>query len=158
MNGVCLHRGGLPSFPGCFAGADQHHAAAAGQQLHPRLELAQRRMKEDSSLQTMTGFGMCCTSVLVSCVSSVHRCSGTRHQASAPLTDSRQTAGTWLSPFVGCLICLVLTPPCLCCVGPNGGSVPGSQEAFWGVQQNGTCLNGRGGSHSCHHRHGSSVL
>lgn len=36
LNCVSLHRGGLPSFPGCFAGADQQHAAVAGQQLHPR--------------------------------------------------------------------------------------------------------------------------
>lgn len=33
---VCLHRGGLPALPGCFAGAGQQHATVAGQQLHQR--------------------------------------------------------------------------------------------------------------------------
>lgn len=51
---VSLHRGGLPSLPGCLAGADQQHAAAAGQQLHPRLDLPQR---------IFTVFGTCCSLV-----------------------------------------------------------------------------------------------
>lgn len=33
-----------------------------------------------------------------------------------------------------------ITPLCLSYIGPNGSSVPGSQEAVWGVQQNGTNL------------------
>lgn len=105
MNCVSPHRGGLPSFPGCFAGADQQHAAVAGQQLHPRLDLAQRSVKEGNDMQSFTGFGMCCTLVFVSFVSDVPRCSRTRHQASAPVTDSHQTTGIWLSLVVECLIC-----------------------------------------------------
>lgn len=126
---VSLHRGGLPSFPGGSAGADQQHATVAGQQLHPRLEL-ERRINEGNNLQLFTGFGVCGTLVFVSYVSDVHRCSRTRHQAAAPLTDSCQTTGIWLSPFVEWLLCFVLTPLCLSYVGPNGGPVPGSQEAF----------------------------
>lgn len=70
-------------------------------------------INEGNDLQSFTGFGMCCTLVFVSYVSDVDRCSRTRHQAAAPITDSRQTTGIWLSPFVECFICFLLTPLCL---------------------------------------------
>lgn len=57
MSCASLHRGGLPAFPGCFAGADQQHAAVAGQQLHPRLDLVQRRINEGNNLGHLQGLG-----------------------------------------------------------------------------------------------------
>lgn len=84
-------------------------------------------------------------------VSVIHRRTRTRHQTAAPVTDSHQRAGNLhlsLSHSLSvCLLCPslslgfhLLTLPCLCFTGPNWGSVPGSQEAFWGIQQNGTFL------------------